>query len=727
MDLIQFFNKQIAVWNGRGKLSQVETRELDCGEYTVTLQHNPSRIVSTAAKIDKASIKQRKCFLCNDGRLENQMSLSINLSGEEYDILVNPYPILPYHFTIACRNHVPQRIIGRETVFSQLLNAYSGLTVFYNGPLSGASAPDHLHFQASVSKILPIQKQWSKIKSGKYSLSVSKCLTISKYISPIYAISTCSEDEFNDTLQHVIASLPLIEDSVEPRLNIIAWREANSYEAAIIPRFKHRPDSYFLEGENKILVSPGSLDMAGLIITPRKEDFLRIDSASVEEIMRQCGSHAFVPLSVGLMHRTCVSITFNGPFYSANGLVQGSQSISLVDNKIVWQDKKYDKLIIKPASSNSTFTLNEVEIGTGFHWQQLQTETFYGSVQFIIDRGEILVVNHIDVETYLESVIGSEMSATSPIELLKAHAVISRSWVISQIRQRYFNPSSDIEHGVDSNHVHIKWYDHDAHTLFDVCADDHCQRYQGIPQKAKENAIDAVRSTQNQILTYNDEIIDARFSKCCGGITENFGTCWDATPKPYLPAIVDRDDNVKDFRPINTEEMAHEWIMNHPKTFCGSISKQAIESSLNMYDQQTNDAYRWTVKITQQELQLLLKEKIGFYGGNILSLQPLQRGVSGRISLLRINAETDYIDIGKELEIRRALSRTHLYSSAFIVEAITSHGSNIPEIFVLHGAGWGHGVGLCQIGAAQMASLGYNYKDILHHYYLCKLSMIAEL
>jgi len=549
-------------------------------------------------------------------------------------------------------------------------------------------------------------------------------ISVRHFIAPFYAIETATAERMTALISKTIASLPISEGDYEPRLNIIAWHEG-TFRAAIIPRSMHRPDCYYGEGDYKLMVSPGALDMAGLIITPRKCDFSSISAVKIRLIMSQCGQNAAMPLSVGIMHRQELRAKFKGLF-CCNGLTAGDTETFTTQNGLIsWHGRSYKELLFSPQEHKATFTLANVEIGTKFHWQQMQEETFCGSLRIIVADGELAAINIIDVETYLESVVGSEMSPTSPIELLKAHAVISRSWVMAQI----MNKKKNVEAATvqSDSHRHIKWYDHEAHTLFDVCADDHCQRYQGLPNEESAEAKKAVKETRGEVLTYNGEIADARFSKCCGGATELFSYCWGDEAKPYLPAQYDDEFDGKTFRPLHAEEAAKAWIENRPRSFCGLASPEMLRQSLKGYDQKTTDFYRWSVRIEQEELRRLLREKIGFDGGEIMELIPLERGASGRISLLRIVAARDYIDIGKELEIRRALSATHLLSSAFTVtpEYAAKDGDaakTVPSAFVLNGAGWGHGVGLCQIGAAQMATMGYDYRQILLHYYRCEIS-----
>ena len=326
-------------------------------------------------------------------------------------------------------------------------------------------------------------------------------------------------------------------------------------------------------------------------------------------------------------------------------------------------------------------------------------------------------VNELPVERYLESVISSEMSATSSLELLKAHAVISRSWLLVQMQNRRKGEATAhvAASEIQGNGELIRWYDREDHTLFDVCADDHCQRYQGITKETSAQVAEAIRQTAGQVLTDEDEICDARFSKCCGGETEEFQYCWENLRKPYLVAL--RDAPQQEALDLTVEANADRWIRSSPESFCNTRDAKVLSQVLNNYDQETSDFYRWRVEYTQEQVQQLLTEKLGIDFGAVVDLIPVERGTSGRLSKLRIVGEKLTLVIGKELEIRRALSKSHLYSSAFVVDALDRNEQGIPKRFALIGAGWGHGEGLCQIGAAVMGERGYSYKEILLHYY----------
>ena len=390
--------------------------------------------------------------------------------------------------------------------------------------------------------------------------------------------------------------------------------------------------------------------------------------------------------------------------------INGDVSVQYADGGILFNGVRYSVLRLTPVSeSECFFTLCDVTIGVEFHWQRKEAQSFKGGIEFYAADGAVTVINNINAEEYLKSVISSEMNAHASLELLKAHAVISRSWLIAQISKK----GTDAKNGgkgmrADGNEI-VKWYDRDDHNLFDVCADDHCQRYQGITKAYIPTVKRAVEETRGEVLVSDGEICDARFSKCCGGATEEFGYCWEDKDVEYLKGVRDSADEAP-LPDLTTECEAEKWIAAEPEAFCNTSDGEILRQILNDFDMETNDFYRWQVRYSQQELSDIVRERSGIDFGTIESLTPLERGVSGRISRLRIDGSKRSMIIGKELEIRKTLSRSHLYSSAFTVKR--ENGD-----FVIYGAGWGHGVGLCQIGAAVMGSKGYGYREILAHYY----------
>jgi len=422
-------------------------------------------------------------------------------------------------------------------------------------------------------------------------------------------------------------------------------------------------------------------------------------------------------VSVGIVSGREIKFCLNATYVAEGMPSTGKQTVSFSENGVLWNGKTYRQLEFLPQSDEASFSLYDVTIGVNFHWERKETQTFLGKLKFIVNGNSVCAVNELPVERYLESVISSEMSATSSLELLKAHAVISRSWLLVQMQNRRKGETAAhvAASEIQGNGELIRWYDREDHTLFDVCADDHCQRYQGITKETSVHVAEAIRQTVGQVLIDEDEICDARFSKCCGGETEEFQYCWENLRKPYLIAL--RDAPQQEALDLTVEVNADRWIRSSPESFCNTRDAKVLSQVLNNYDQETSDFYRWRVEYTQEQVQQLLTEKLGIDFGAVVDLIPVERGTSGRLSKLRIVGEKLTLVIGKELEIRRALSKSHLYSSAFVVDVFDRNEQGIPKRFALIGAGWGHGVGLCQIGAAVMGERGYSYKEILLHYY----------
>ena len=426
-----------------------------------------------------------------------------------------------------------------------------------------------------------------------------------------------------------------------------------------------------------------------------------------------------VEVSVGIVSAERVHFILNAPYNAKGKVVSGEQTVELSEGAILWNGDSYREITFSPQDSESSFSLDDVVIGINFHWERKETQTFLGTLRFVVEEGKICAINQLPVEWYLESVISSEMSATSSMELLKSHAVISRSWLLAQMEKRK-NVAKEGNNGffsfVKTDTELIRWYDREDHTIFDVCADDHCQRYQGITKETSPHVKEAVAATRGMILSYDGEICDARFYKSCGGVLEEFQYCWENIKKPYLIALRD-SENESDFPDLTIEANADKWIRESPASYCNTNDKSILTQVLNDYDQETSDFYRWKVNYSQQELRTLIEDKTKMSFGDILDLVPLERGKSGRIWRLKIVGSKASFTIGKELEIRRVLSASHLYSSAFVVDKYDTDVQGVPQRFELIGAGWGHGVGLCQIGAAVMGAKGYKYDEILLHYY----------
>ena len=749
----RFFNRQLEVWtDARHRfrdLKHVETRQFSD---QLKLQWNPARIVSTGAKIDKKTLGERPCFLCDKNRPKEQMSKQID---EKFHLLVNPFPILPVHFTIPARKHQPQLIYKNYGEMHRFISLHSDLMVFYNGPKCGASAPDHLHFQAGTNGILPLQTNWQRLSRNLTDIislnDEEKISVVRDFIVPAFVIISKSAESDEALFRRLYKAMPQRGDETEPMMNIISWRKGEEFISVVIPREKHRPEAYFAEGDAQFVVSPGALDMSGLIITPREEDFRKLTEEKALSLLQECGvseekmntiiaklkaskdaedaAEASSTLynkgkqpdvTVGIVSAQKIHFSLNKPYLAKGEKVLGEQVVEFSEGGVLWNGNQYSKLTFHPQSADASFSLSDVTIGVNFHWERKETQTFLGTLRFVVESDKIVAINELPVEKYLESVISSEMSATSSLELLKAHAVISRSWLLAQMKKRreVAESGNNFFSFTKKEDTLIRWYDREDHTLFDVCADDHCQRYQGITKETSPHVAEAIRQTKGQILMDGEEICDARFSKCCGGITEEFQYCWEDTPKTYLTAVRDIALGVEHTLPnLTNEEEAEKWIRFNPPAFCNTQDKKILSEVLNDYDQETVNFYRWKETLSQEKLQQLIADKLKMDLGAILDMKAVERGKSGRISKLQIIGTEKTFTIGKELEIRRTLSDSHLLSSAFVVDKYDKDEQGVPQRFELIGAGWGHGVGLCQIGAAVMGEQGYHYDAILLHYY----------
>lgn len=428
-------------------------------------------------------------------------------------------------------------------------------------------------------------------------------------------------------------------------------------------------------------------------------------------------------IKVGIVSGHIIDFSLRGRFLSNGRDFTGDHVASMVNGAMIEVDgEQAESFEFNPVGEGALIELRDVTIGVNFHWERRETQLFTGSLKLIVEDGRITAINILPLEDYLRSVISSEMSATASKELLKAHAVISRSWLLAQIEKRD-SLSEDCACGADDSLQHqsddklIRWYDREDHKNFDVCADDHCQRYQGVTRQTTPVVEEAVNETCGEVLTYQGELCDARFSKCCGGVFERFENCWEPLPHPYLQPRRD-SEQPDDYPDLSIERNAEDWILGSPSAFCDTSDESILRQILNNYDQETADFYRWKVSYSQDELSSLIKERSGIDFGRIINLIPVSRGTSGRLWELEIAGTKRSMVIGKELEIRRTLSRSHLYSSAFIVERVDIGEDGVPGRFILHGAGWGHGVGLCQIGAAVMGAKGFSYREILSHYFI---------
>lgn len=722
IDLSDFLQQQLTEWelaNANFKaLCEVKTKQIEGDVIPLYVQFNPARIVSSGAKTDAKSIEQRPCFLCAKNRPAEQRVYSYR---NKYDILVNPFPIFPQHFTVPHKEHIPQQILPFFQDMLDLAHAFSSYLVFYNGPSCGASAPDHMHFQLGNKGFLPIETHYHQLPKKPIAEFLYQQLSVID-TDFYHAIVIESADKKEAEQRFRFLYKQIQQGNKEPMLNVLCWYTAGKYVVVVIPRAVHRPTQFFAQGEDAILLSPASVDLGGVLITPLEKDFQKLTLHDVADISSQvCLSQDLIRkllqnpfVKVGILSAPSVVFSLETTFLCSvsTELLKGDFTVSCVEGKIVFNNTEYDEIYIEPQNyAAATFEVHDVVIGVGFHWERKENQRFKGAIHLLIEDGSVVLINEVQVEDYLHSVISSEMSATSSLELLKAHAVISRSWLLAQMEYSDSESAECVTDKGPATNTILKWYDHSNHSLFDVCADDHCQRYQGVIRATTPTVQQAVRETKGEVLLYNNQLCDARFSKCCGGISERFSTCWENRDEPYLQAVSDTASQnlISD---VSDEKLAKEWILSSPDdVFCNTKDTAVLSQILNTYDQETPNFFRWKVVYAPQELADLLRQRSGIDFGMIQDIRALKRGASGRIEKLEIVGSLRTVKVGKELEIRKWFSTSHLYSSAFVVEK-DKQGN-----FTFTGAGWGHGVGLCQIGAAVMSQKGYTYEQILQHYY----------
>ena len=709
----KFVTQQLSTWtlaadNFRA-LEYVHVREIEVNGLNVKLQFNPARMISSAAKLSKEDIARRRCFLCLENRPQVQMNMPFEgPSGQIYHILVNPYPIFPDHLVVAVDSHQDQSIAGRYEDMLALAKTYDECTFYYNGPHCGASAPDHHHFQGVPRDVMPLEIAVNEFLDGNTQPLLqhdgASLYHYDRFSTGIFVISSESVDSASFLFDRLLASADIPDGDIEPRINLFNWWTGSQYRTIVYFRRCHRSHHYFSQGPDHLTMSPGCADMAGIFIVPVEEEYSKITpeliSGMIEEITIPEDEQQLIirrltrtqpTLAVGVMAAKSIEFELIG---------RGREKAVLKDGMIEYEGGLHKELYFKAVPSASrfsepSFVLHDVTIGVSFHWERKESQTFAGDLKIIVDGDTLRAINMVGVEDYLLSVISSEMSASASEEFLKAHAVISRSWVMARIAAQAEDSAAILSgQNVNAEDEYIRWYDHDDHKLFDVCADDHCQRYQGLTRATGETVRRVIDSTWGEVLKYEDKLCDARFSKCCAGVMETFDTCWQDKDYPYLKALADTPGHEPEGR-----------------CFCNTTDKDILSQVLNNYDQETTDFYEWTEILDPVSLGELIEKKLGVNVGTVKYMEPLERGASGRICRLRIVGERKMITVGKELEIRRILSKTHLKSSAFTIE-YPDNGT-----IVLHGRGWGHGVGLCQIGAAVMASEGYSYQEILHHYY----------
>ena len=603
--------------------------------------------------------------------------------------------------------------------------------LFYNGPKCGASAPDHMHFQAGNKGFLPIETNIDGFKKETFYKSSNTTLSIIKeFVCGSFFIQSSSFEESAFFFNKFFNQLDIKDGEKEPMVNVLLWKEGDMFNTILILREQHRPSCFFAEGDDNILLSPASVDLGGVMITPLQKDFDKIQASDLETILSEvcvCSEkqskiydmykkslEKFQPkVSVGIMFEKKINVMFETDYMIDSKQVSGLQEFEYKDAKVYWEGNSYESLQFAPVDyTNSIFELKDVTIGINFHWERKENQKFQGGLSIIVENEKLTAINLLGVEDYLISVISSEMSATASKEFLKSHAVISRSWLLAQMdkNEEISNSSENYSACTETEEERIKWYDREDHINFNVCADDHCQRYQGITRASTDVVREVINETWGEVLSYNGKICDARFSKCCGGVTERFETCWEDVNHPYLTKLRD-GENSADVPDLTKEEEFEKWVMTSPEAFCNTTDAKILGDVLNSYDQETKNFYRWKEVLTPEQASALTVKRIGIDFGTITDMIPVERGYSGRLLKLKIVGTKKTMTIGKELEIRKALSESHLYSSAFIVRKEEGN-------FVLYGAGWGHGAGLCQIGAAVMGAKGYNYKDILLHYYV---------
>lgn len=727
-------------------LNGVEVKEVSLNGFPVKVQFNPARIVSSAAKVDAKSIQERRCFLCGANRPDVQKGIEYKGKAGDYEVLVNPFPIFPKHLTIPDKKHLNQ-VIGEDgnssSRYEDMLDLAATITdyvLFYNGPKCGASAPDHMHFQAGNKGFLPVQVKINELeKASLYKEQGVEIFSMEGYMTGALLIEAEDKVKSVEQFNRIYSKITVKDGEWEPMLNVLAWSESDNggvrWYTVLFIREKHRPSHFFAQGEANILLSPASVDLGGVFITPLEKDYRKLGEKDISQIMNEISitsekmdmiknSLRQQPsVSVGIMHEKEIVFVLNDNYTFNGGEYAGEYRAVESNGKVLWSGAEYKELYFTPKGCG-TFWLKDVTIGVNFHWERKEDQKFGDALKIIVENGKLTAVNLIGVEDYLTSVISSEMSATASEELLKAHAVISRSWLLAQVEKNkeIVESSTSYSACTQTEDELVKWYDREDHVNFDVCADDHCQRYQGLTRASTQKVRDAIANTWGELLTWDNKICDARFSKCCGGVVEEFQNCWEPVKYKYLIPLRD-SKNTKDYPDLTIETNAEKWILESPEAFCNTTDKKILSQVLNNYDQETVNFYRWTQKYGQKELRELILRRSGVDYGDIVDMVPIERGPSGRLVRLKIIGTKKTMIIGKELEIRRTLSTSHLYSSAFVVRKegeiqVAATGAKVPETFILHGAGWGHGVGLCQIGAAVMGEQGFKYKEILLHYYV---------
>ena len=621
----KFVGDQLSRWplaceNFRA-LKNVQVREMETGGLTVRLQHNPARMISSAAKLDKADIAKRRCFLCRENRPPEQIMMKFEgRKGKKYHILVNPYPIFPDHLVIAADRHTDQTIWKRYVDMLDLARKYQDFTFFYNGPKSGASAPDHHHFQAAPKGLMPLETDvegfLDSARNDKglvhlTSLQDAHLYHYQKFTTGVFVLRAETSKSAAKLFYRLLDCAEIPEGETEPMFNLFTNYSNGEFRSIIVFRSRHRSHHYFSDGPDHLTMSPGCADMGGMFIVPVPEEYERLSPELLEEMIAEVSITKLEEARIiDRLTRTQPDVEvgiMSGKEIEFEILSDGAglRKAVLREGKIEYDGALYDELFFDAQTPSTmfaepSFVLRGVTIGVNFHWERKEDQKFAGALKIIVDKDRLVAVNVVGVEDYLLSVISSEMSATASEEFLKAHAVISRSWLMAQISASHDTPkpvvpegvcnlpslvmhldgmmnSHESESGESGECEYVKWYDHDDHRLFDVCADDHCQRYQGLGRAVGKTVRKVIDSTWGQVLKHGGKLCDARFSKSCGGRMERFSTCWDDTDYPYLQPLPDTPDHAED-----------------GTCFCDTHDKEILSQVLNNYDQETVDFYRWT-------------------------------------------------------------------------------------------------------------------------------------
>lgn len=732
-EMTDMFSRELAL-GGRASvnyaaLKNVEHRAMPVDGLDAVLFFNPGRVASVMAQVDEETLRHRPCFLCPDGIGPEQLTLDWTAPrGNGYWIRVNPFPIFERHFTVSVARHERQQIAGHYADMLALAEQAPEYLFFYNGPMCGASAPDHMHFQAVPAGSLPVERL---VRRGDGLRFVAKrdgvvISRLTQYAGGTFVLSSKDPEALERVFMRLVSLGEIqTEREWEPRMNLLTWRGPAGWTTVAFFRAESRPACFFSEDPaQQILISPGAVEMAGVAVVSSRDSFEKLDALRLGEIIREVSFDAEKSrimeeklirrqeiLTVGVVSLPELAFNFKTPYTFGGKTYTGAQTATVRDGKILFDGQVYDEVFFRHTGAEGSFELSNVTIGVDFHWNRQETQLFPDDLKLIVENGKVTAVNCVGIENYLVSVISSEMSATNSEELLKAHCIISRSWILAQIQKNKELKAQAVDYSActDTETERIKWYDREDHVNFDVCADDHCQRYYGLSRASTQAVRDAVEQTWGRVLTSEGKICDARFSKCCGGVFEEFKFCWEPKQFPYL---VKRRDSAHpaDFPDLTVEENARKWILSEPEAFCNTKDEKILSQVLTNFDQETKNFYRWKVEYTVEELSELVRRRSGEDYGEIVDLIPVARGTSGRLWKLKIVGTKKTKTIGKELEIRKTLSPSHLYSSAFVVEKTGGK-------FILRGAGWGHGVGLCQIGAAVMGAKGYKYDEILAHYF----------